>query len=147
MGFSLTSLFGKKDSKNQSEDSIEAIINAIDNHPFGISQNNVLFAGLNELGGYHFFQTVIVGTFQIKTMKGVDILLNGETAILKLKSDTEELESDPTPVKGRHITKIDFQIEESDIELLKNKGITHFTLTSKKQEIVFTKYVGSDEEE
>jgi hypothetical protein len=147
MGFSLNNVFGKKKSITQSEDSIEAIINDIDSQPFGISQNNVLFAGLNELGGYYFFQTVIVGDFYIKTTKGIDIILNGEANVLKLKSDTDELESDPSPVKGRHITKIDFEIEESDIETLKNGSVTHLTLNSKKQKVVFTKYIVSDEQE
>ena len=56
----LSKLFGSKTSetKSQSGDTIEAIINDVENRPFGVSDKNVLFAGLNELGGYFFFQTV-----------------------------------------------------------------------------------------
>lgn len=56
MGFSLTKLFGNKTSDTKSNDSIEAIIHDVENTPFGVSKNNVLFAGLNELGGYFFFR-------------------------------------------------------------------------------------------
>ncbi len=57
MGFSFSKLFNTKTSKTplKSNDSIEAIISDVENTPFGISQNNVLYAGLNELGGYYFF--------------------------------------------------------------------------------------------
>lgn len=144
MGFS----FSKLTRKNKSSDTIEAIINDIEHTPFGISDNNVLFAGLNELGGYSFFQSVIVGAFKIKTMNGANLLFKGENIELELKSDTNEFESDPSPIKGRNITKIDFQIEASDIEILKSSRITSIQLKAKKQEVLFTKYVSeSDEEE
>ena len=38
---------------------VKAIIKDVENTPFGVSENNVLYAGLNELGGYFFFQTVV----------------------------------------------------------------------------------------
>lgn len=130
------------------DDHTEAIIKDIENKPFAISENNVLFAGLNELGGYHFFQTVIVGQFHIKTIKGATLTLKGEGIELQLNSDMPELESDFSNVSNRSITKIDFQIEEADIATLKNSRITSIQLKAKKQEVLFTKYVGgSDEEE
>ena len=133
-----------KNKKNKSTDSIEAIIKDIESTPFGVSESNVLYAGLNELGGYYFFQTVIVGQLNIKTMNGAKLILKGEGIELELKSDSPEFESDPSPVKGRSITKIDFQIEESDIKTLENNRITSIQLKAKKQDILFTKYVGSD---
>ncbi|SHH39965.1 hypothetical protein [Winogradskyella jejuensis] len=142
MGFSLSKLVGK--NKNKSTDTVEAIINDVENTPFGVSESNVLYAGLNELGGYYFFQTVIVGQLYIKTMTGAKLILKGEGIELELKSDSSEFESDPTPVKSRSITKIDFQIEEADIKTLQNSRITSIQLKAKKHDILFTKYV-SDE--
>ena len=52
-----------------------------------------------------------------------------------------ELESDYSNVSNRYITKIDFEIERSDIELLKDKKLTEIRLTSKKQDINFSKYI------
>lgn len=136
-----------KSKKNKSNDTVEAIINDIEQTPFGISENNVLYAGLNELGSYYFFQTVIVGQLNIKTSNGAKLILKGNDIILELKSDSPEFESDPSPVKGRSITKIDFQIEEADIKTLQNSRITSIQLKAKKQDILFTKYVGNNEEE
>jgi len=145
MGFSLSKLIEK--NKNKSTDSVDAIIKDVENTPFGVSESNVLYAGLNELGGYYFFQTVIVGQLNIKTMTGAKLILKGEDIALELKSDSLEFESDPSPVKSRSITKIDFQIEEADIKTLQNSRITNIQFKAKKQDILFTKYVGGEEEE
>ncbi len=149
MGFSLTKLFGKKTSETQlnPQDSIEAIIKDVENKPFGISQNNVLFAGLNELGGYYFFQTVIVGQLNVKSKDGASLSIKGGDFELKLNSDMPEFESESSDIKGRNVTKIDFQVEETDIEHLENAKLSSIQLNVKKQDILFTKHVISDEEE
>ena len=58
-----------------------------------------------------------------------------------------KFESDLSSVKGRSITKIDFQIEENDITTLQNTRIASIQLKAKKQDVLFTKYVSGDEEE
>ncbi|WP_296381719.1 hypothetical protein [Winogradskyella sp.] len=149
MGFSLSKLFGTKTSKEQlqSGDTIEAIIEDVENRPFGISLNNVLFAGLNELGGYFFFQTVIVGQLHVKSKDGALLLFKGENFELELNSDMPEFESEGSDIKGRNVTKIDFQIEETDIQKLENAKLSNILIKVKKQDILFTKYNVSDEEE
>ncbi|MGB0980863.1 MAG: hypothetical protein ACPGUH_02065 [Winogradskyella sp.] len=147
MGFSIAKLFNTKISKPESNDSIEAILKAVENTPYGISENNVLFAGLNELGGYFFFQTVIVGELSVKCKNGASLLFSGTHFELKLESDMPEFESDRSDVKGRYLTKIDFQIEKSDIKKLEKATLKNIQLSVKKHRILFTKHVVSDEEE
>lgn len=152
MGFTLTKLmaaFGNMRAmeKLHVDDHTEAIIKDVENTPFAISEHNVLYAGLNELGGYYFFQTVVVGAFHIKTLKGAQLTLKGNDFEMILDSDMPELESDHSNVSNRSITKIDFQIEEADIDNLKRERITEIRLVAKKQDVTFTKYVASDEEE
>jgi len=149
MGFSLTKLFGKKTSETNliPQDTVEAIIKDVENKPFGISQNNVLFAGLNELGGYYFFQTVIVGQLKVKSKDGGSLSIKGENFELKLNSDMPEFESESSDIQGRNVTKIDFQIEETDIKQLENAKLSSIQLKVKKQDILFTKHAVSDEEE
>lgn len=148
MGFSVSKLFGKKNVNKPIEDSVDAIITDIENKPFGIAKSNVLYAGLDELGGYYMFKTVVVGQCKIKTMNGAKLVLKGADFELQLNSDMPELESDPTDILHRHITKIDFQIEEKDIKHLEKSRVTSIELKAKKQDVLFTKYDdGSDEEE
>lgn len=140
MAFSLSKLFGSK-SSSESHDTIEDIINDVENNPFGISDKNVLFAGLNELGGYYFFQTVIVGALKVKTKNGAQLNFMGDNITLQLTSDMPEFESEHSDTKGRYITKIDFQIEKSDIEKLENSALRSMQLSVKKHDILFSKYI------
>ncbi|WP_298903261.1 hypothetical protein [uncultured Psychroserpens sp.] len=121
-----------------SSDTIEAITSDIEHEPFAIAEHNVMYSGLNELGGYYFFQTVIVGNFQVKTKKGGQLIIRGENFELTLASDSVEFESDPTDVKGRSITKIDFQIEEDDAAKITNSKLDELVLKCKKYEIRFS---------
>ncbi|WP_425077059.1 hypothetical protein [Psychroserpens sp. S379A] len=129
------------------DDHTEAIINDIEHEPFAISDSNVLYAGLNELGGYYFLQTVIVGTFHIKTNKGAQLKVIGHDFELLLESDMVELESDHSNVSNRSISKIDFQIEETDAAKIKRSNLKQLILTSKKEVIEFSVYESNDEEE
>ncbi|MFD1014581.1 hypothetical protein [Winogradskyella rapida] len=139
MAFSLSQLFGSKTA--QSTDSIEAIINDVENNPFAVSETNVLFAGLNELGGYFFFQTVIVGDLNIKCKTGAKLTFSGPNFMLNLDADMPEFESESSDVKGRYVTKIDFQMEQSDVEKLEMATLQKIQLKIKKQELSFAKYV------
>lgn len=128
------------------DDHTEAIINDIEHQPFGISDDNVLYAGLAELGGYYFFQTIVVGSFHTKTNKGAQLKVIGNGFEFDLESDMVELESDHSNVSNRSISKIDFQIEEVDAAKIKKSQLHKLILTCKKQEVTFSIYE-SDEEE
>lgn len=145
MAFSLSKLFGTSESK--STDTVDDIIKDVENKPFGVSQYNVLYGGLNELGGYFFFQTVTVGRLHLKTNNGAKLQFHGEGFQLELNSDMLELESDQSPVKGRSVTKIDFEINEDDIKKLEHAKLTSIQLDIKNQSIQFTKHTVADEEE
>ncbi len=129
------------------DDHTEAIINDIENEPFAVSESNVLYAGLNELGGYYFFQTVVVGTFHIKTIKGATLQVVGKDFELTLDSDMVELESDYSNVSNRSISKIDFQIEAEDAVKIDRSTVNQLILTCKKEVVKFSIYDLSNEEE
>lgn len=135
MGFitKLKSAFGgEKASENVSiADTTEAIMKDIEHDAFAVSDSNVLYAGLNELGGYYFVQTVIVGTFKTKSKKGAQLHIQGKELDLQLNSDSEEFESDHTDVKGRFITKIDFQIEEKEAAKIDREGVDTISMRCK----------------
>ncbi|WP_138434694.1 hypothetical protein [Winogradskyella algicola] len=137
MGFSLSKLFNKTET---TEDTIDAIIASVEHEAYGVSESNVLFSGLNELGGYFFFQTIVVGALNVKCKNGATLTFKGKNFELSLDSDSLEFESHHTEVKGRYVTNIDFQIEESDIKKLQNATLSEIILKVKKQELLFTKY-------
>ena len=141
--------FGKKQKKEEAVDDnyIETILTHSKDEPLGVSKQNVIYAGYNELGGYYYFQTYIIGAFKLKTKTGAKLLIEGNNYTLDLKSDMDEIESDQIDdfIKG-FVTRIDFEIEKEAIENIKRSTIKQLVLTCKKQKIVFPKYE-SDEEE
>ncbi|WP_407557011.1 hypothetical protein [Winogradskyella sp. 4-2091] len=150
MAFSISKIFGNKSSQSKTNDGVEAIIRDVENQPYGVAEHNVLFAGLNELGGYYFFQTVIVGQLNVKCKTGATLTFSGENFELQLDSDMPEFESDRSSIKGRNITKIDFQVEESDVKKLENATLNSVLIIVKNHKLLFEKVVienTTDEEE
>ncbi|NRD20528.1 hypothetical protein HNV08_10760 [Winogradskyella eckloniae] len=139
MAFSLSKIFGNSSSQSKTKDSVEAIIREVENQPYGVAEHNVLFAGLNELGGYYFFQTVIVGQLNVKCKTGAKLTFSGDNFELQLDSDMPEFESDRSRLKGRNITKIDFQVEESDVKKLENASLNSVQIAVKKHNLLFKK--------
>ncbi|TXD81086.1 hypothetical protein ESY86_19320 [Subsaximicrobium wynnwilliamsii] len=145
----LKSVFGAKSATEEvaHEVNTDAIIDEIKNVPFGVSENNVLYAGLNELGGYYFFQTVVVGSFRIKTKKGATLKVIGTNFEMTLRGDMDEFESEAAGVPNRYVTNIDFQIDEKDTAKLEKSMLQQLTLNCKKQQLVFKVLETMDEEE
>ena len=121
----------------QVDNHTENIINAIDETPFAVSEQNVLFTRTSELGGYYYVITIVVGSFKIKTNKGAKLTIVGNDFDLILNSDTDEFESDHSNVPNRFITRIDFQIEKEDVSKFDKAIIKTIKLSAKKQKIIF----------
>ena len=152
MGFldKMKAALGSSQSAEESIDSnyIEDIINSIQNVPFAASRSNVLYGGINELAGYHYFQTVVVGTFKLKTHKGAQLSIIGDDYKLELNSDMLELESEPSDVANQFVTKIDFEIEANDIPNIVKSKIKSLELSANKEKVTFTIVnIITDEEE
>lgn len=116
----------------------EDIINAIENKPFAISDKNVMYAGLDELAGYHYFKTVVVGSFHIKTIKVAQLTIHGNDFKLVLNSDMVELESDFSNVSNRSITYIDFEIDTEDLPKIEKGNIKSIELSAKNNKVIFS---------
>lgn len=144
----LKGAFGDKSiAKPQDPSFIENIINDVDGAPFAISETNVLYAGLSELAGYHYFKTITIGTFQIKTFNGAKLIINGKDFKLELHSDMVELASESTKMANRNITRIDFEIHEEDIPKISRTSVESIELIAKKNHVKFLIVEGNFDEE
>jgi hypothetical protein len=151
MGFlnKMKSAFSKETTEETQIDTdfTEAIINSIENAPFGISDTNVIYAGESELAGFHYFKTIVVGSFRIKTNKGAQLSIKGDGFELKLDSDMVEIESEPSNIPSGYVTHIDFEIEAEDLPKITKSNIQSLELTAKKEHLKFSIIEISDEEE
>jgi hypothetical protein len=156
MGFfsKMKSSFGtqKESSSEIKTSNVETIINEVENEPFAVSESNVMYAGLGEIAGYHLMQSVIVGTFRIKTFKGAKLKIKGTDFELNLNSDMLEFESELSNDSNKIITKIDFEIDEQDLPKIAKSKIESLELSAKKERVKFhivniVKEVKSNDEE
>jgi hypothetical protein len=136
----ILSAFGNTTSLEPTHDDnyIKDIIKSIDEEAFAVSEQNVLFAKVSELGGYYYVITIVVGRFKIKTKNGGNLSIEGKKFNLILNSDMDEFESNHSNVSNSFITRIDFQIEKEDVSKFDKKSITSLKLSAKKQEVIFT---------
>ncbi len=142
MSFSIGKLldtFGKKSAKDQPQDNndTQAIIDAIKDEHFAVSDQNVIYASVNELGGYYYLKTIIVGAFKIKTMKGATLTIKSKDFELDLITDMDEFESENSNLANRYVTRIDFQVEENDVSKINPAMLDSLNLKAKKHNIVF----------
>ncbi|WP_299182446.1 hypothetical protein [uncultured Aquimarina sp.] len=125
----------------------EDIIIKVEGTRVATSQLNEIYMDIVELAGYYYIKTIVLGSFHIKTWKGVNLLIGGSDFELNLVSDMQEIESDFSNVSNRSITQIDFIIEEQDLDKIKPSKINSITLISKKKTAHFENIVIHDEEE
>ncbi|MCK0109055.1 hypothetical protein MWU58_07105 [Flavobacteriaceae bacterium S0825] len=142
MKFSLNNIrtaFNKNNASNESQDAeyLEKLMAPIEDKPFAVSNNNIMFAGMNELAGYYYFRAVIVGKFKVKTFKGAEIIIKCKNFEMTLKSNMDELNSDFGEVPNSFITAIDFDIEKKQIEKLNKSKIQSLRVISKRQDVTF----------
>ena len=130
----------RKDEELNEENYIETIIGHSEEEPLGISDKNVIYAGYNELGGYYYLQTYVIGALKTKTKTGANLLIEGDDYTLNLNADMDEFESEPTDVFTGYATKIDFEIEKDAVEKIKRSTIKQLVLTVKKNKIAFEPY-------
>ena len=152
MKFSLSKLktaFGNQNSKDKTnlDNFIEEITKTIEQKPFASSDQNVCYLATNELAGYYFLQTIIVGKFKIKTFNGAQLTVKGEGFKLELESDMKELVSDLYAVPKSYVTRIDFIMNKKDVPKIDKSKIHSLLLTAKKQNIEFSILQTTDEEE
>ncbi|RLJ64350.1 hypothetical protein CLV86_1467 [Lacinutrix venerupis] len=135
-------LFGSKQNEEvlTNDNYIETIIQSGEGEPLAISNNEVMYVGYNELGGYYYLQTFIVGRLKVKTKNGAKLEIIGNNYTLNLNSDMPEFESESASPLDGHVTRIDFQIEKADVEKIKRSNIKQLTLYVKKKEILFNLY-------
>jgi len=107
----------------------------------------VCYVATNELAGYYFLQTIIVGKFKIKTFNGAQLTIKGNDFNLNLESDMMELVSEHYAVPNSFITRIDFIMNKKDLSKIDRSRIHSLLLSAKKQNEEFSIIQTNDGEE
>lgn len=137
----------ENNEKKQLEEFTNDLIKSIEYKPFAISNENICYASTNELAGYYFLQTFVIGKFKIKTFEGAQLQVLGNELELTLDSDMKELESEPYKVPKSYVTRIDFMLNEEDLSKMSRSNINALVLSAKKERVEFSIIKLNEEEE
>ena len=95
------------------------------------------YIDFEELGGYPYVKTVLLGLFSVRTKKSGCTLTftfeNGEELVLN--SDNSQLESDQINKSPIHFTPIDFEITEEELASLKKNKPTKVIFKFKRETV------------
>ena len=127
--------------KSQKTQDISTIISEIDfkgGTKYGKNSTNTVYLDLEELGGFPFIKTIIIGDFSTKIKRtGCTLTFIFENDSLMLSSDNTDVESNQIKNTIANYTEIDFELTEADAEKIKNEKVLEIQYTFKDKILSF----------
>ncbi|MFY0629345.1 MAG: hypothetical protein JXR05_03125 [Flavobacteriaceae bacterium] len=124
--------------RTDADANIEEQINTAGIHKFGESDYGDLYIRTDELGGFLIMETLIVSVTNLKSKKGSKLTFYNENESLVFESDEDKIESDFSDFSGRYVTRIDYNIEAGEIEMINDKRYTNVRFEINGKEILFS---------
>lgn len=124
--------------RNHIDTVTESKIENVKGEKIASSINGGIWAEINELSEYSFLDIIVIGKMKIKTFEGCEIVFQGAEKVLKLLSDTKEIESNYSNVSNRFITEISFDITNLEIDYVLNREAEIATIQHRQKVEIFT---------
>jgi len=106
---------------------------------FAENEYNDAYLDIEELGGFPFIKTAIIGSFSTRIKKeGCSLTFNFESETLTLNSEHTEIESDEIKNTPFSFTQIDFEATEEEIKKIQQHKIIKITFHFLKEDISFS---------
>lgn len=100
------------------------------------NDENDVYISLEELGGFHFLKTYIIGEISLNEKRfGCKINFNFENENLQLDSDSTLIESTKIKQTDFYYTEIDFELNEEEATKIKNNKATQIQYNFKKNTV------------
>ena len=103
---------------------------------FAESPENDIYLDIEELGGFPFIKTVIIGTFSTKIKRvGCTLTFIFKNESITLNSDNTDIESNKINNTNVFYTEIDFELNESEVERIKNEKVVEIQYNFKGKKL------------
>ncbi|OGS74603.1 MAG: hypothetical protein A3F91_01315 [Flavobacteria bacterium RIFCSPLOWO2_12_FULL_35_11] len=136
MAFSFSNLF-----KSQKVPSSLALISEIDfkgGTKYGENSGNAVYLDIEELGGFPFIKTIIIGEFSTKIKRtGCTLTFVFDKDSLVLSSDNTYVASNQIKNTMAHYTEIDFELTEEETVKIKNERVLEIQYNFKDKILAF----------
>jgi hypothetical protein len=136
MAFSFSNLF-----KSKKVPSSSALISEIDfkgGTKYAENSSNAVYLDIEELGGFPFIKTIIIGDFSTKIKRtGGTLTFIFENDSLILSSDHTDVESNQIKNTSAYYTEIDFELIEAEAEKIRNEQVLEIQYEFKDKILAF----------
>jgi hypothetical protein len=123
MAFSISKLFNKPKDLPATFDVIDKI-DFKGGTKYAKNETNVVYADIEELGGFPYLKTVIIGETSVKIKRtGCTIAFQFNNEVIKLNSDNTNIESNKIKSTNVFYTEIDFELDESEAKKIKTSKV------------------------
>lgn len=130
MAFSLSTFLKSKKTKTPSSEIPKIKFNEGTKYAENIS--NDIYLDFEELGGFPFIKTIIIGDLSTKIKRtGCTLTFIFENDSLTLNSDNTDIESNKIKNTNSYFTEIDFELNSNEAERIKNEKVTEIQYTFK----------------
>lgn len=134
MAFSLSKLFKPKPTIDASE--LLNQINYTEGTKYAECATHILYADVEELGGFPYFKTTLFGIDEINIRRvGCTISFIFEEGKLTLTSDNTDIESNHIQRSGIYFTPVDFELTAEEAEKFKTNKVIEIVFNYKKNSI------------
>lgn len=134
MAFSLSKLFKPKPAIDPTE-----LLDQIDykeGTKYATCATHILYADVEELGGFPFFKTVLFGVSDINIKRvGCTISFIFKSETLTLTSDNTTIESNQIQRSGIYFTPVDFELTEDEAKKIQSNKVIEIEFKYKKNTI------------
>ena len=133
--------FLKKIFKPKPQLKIEDVLNSINYEggtKFATNDTNHIFVDIEELGGFPYLKTVIIGDTKLKIKRtGCKINFVFKNDVISLDSDNTDIESNQIKNSPAHFTEIDFELKNDEAKKIKSGKIKEVQYEFKKEMVTF----------
>jgi hypothetical protein len=137
MAFSFLNLLKPKSTLDISE--IISEIDFKDGTKYGENSSNTVYLDIEELGGFPFIKTIIIGDFSTKIKRtGCTLTFVFDKDSLVLGSDNTDVESNQIKNTIAYYTEIDFELTEEEAVKIQNEQVREIQYTFKDKILAFT---------
>ena len=106
---------------------------------FATDNSNVVYLDIEELGGFPFIKSVIIGDFSTRIKrKGCTLTFNFKNESITLESDNTAIESNRIKNTNAFYTEIDFELDQEDSDKIKAGKIENITYNFNDKKHVFS---------
>ena len=103
------------------------------------SDTNDVYLDIEELGGFPFIKTVIIGDFSTKIKRvGCTLSFIFKKGSLTLNSDNTDIQSNQLKNTNVYYTEIDFELNDDEVEKIKKEKVIEIQYTFKNKTYNFS---------